>query len=107
MIFFFSSKIGPKDSKFGILYSQRQHNDNQLHQIRSQTLSSTTVPFELSASGKILPQIAFFVSLPKNAIEMFTKNQQIDRFPLHPEDPNENFLGATLQSLRGRILPKI
>ena len=73
MIFFFSAKIGPKNSKFGILYSQRRHNDNQLHQIRSQTLSSKTVPFELSASGKILPQIAISVSSPKNAIEMFTK----------------------------------
>jgi hypothetical protein len=73
MIFFFSAKIGPKNSKFGILYSQRQHNDNQLHQIRSQTLSITTVPFELSDSGKILPQIAIFVSSPKNAIDMFNK----------------------------------
>jgi hypothetical protein len=73
MIFFFSSKIGPKDSKFGILNSQRRHNDNQLHQIRIQSLSFTTVPSESSTSGNFWIKTAFSGPLPKNSIEILSQ----------------------------------
>ena len=85
---FFSSKLGPKNSKFGILNSKIHHNDNRLHQIRSQTLSITTVPFDLSNSGDFLCTIAFFVPSQKIDIEICTKfstNRHTFSSPRGPE----------------------
>ena len=73
MNFFIFSKIGPKNSKFGILNSQIQQNDKQIHQTRSQTLSITTVPCDSSNSGKFSIKTSFLVALRKTDIEMNTK----------------------------------
>jgi hypothetical protein len=70
MIFFFFVKIGPNNSKFGKLNSRSRHNDNQLHQIRIQSLSFTTVPFESSYSGKFLSTTGEFSTIPRIDIEM-------------------------------------
>jgi hypothetical protein len=72
MIFFFSAKIGPKNSKSGVLNSQRRYNDDKLYHIRIQSLSFKTVPLDSSDSGEFSLGTSKFLPSQKNGIEMST-----------------------------------
>ena len=72
MISFFSSKFGPKNSNFGIQFSTRQQDNDKSHQIRSRSLSITTVPIDLSYFGGNLLQTSIFLPLRKQDSAMWT-----------------------------------